>query len=166
MNVIIMRGVPGSGKSTMAKRICEDRQWRNAHIVSADHFFMDTTDGTYRFNPEQIGLAHNSCFLRFLDNVQEREEAVIVDNTNTRLWECAPYVLAAQSHGYEVELIHLRANTPDDVVKMSERCIHGVPKQVCLDMYDRFERALPHWKETTEVVSLYEPPPSEPMRYT
>ena len=54
--VIIMRGLPGSGKSTEAKSYILTH---GAVVVSADDFFM--VAGKYRYNPAKIGDAHVAC---------------------------------------------------------------------------------------------------------
>jgi adenylate kinase family enzyme len=51
-NLILLRGLPGSGKSTFAKQIC------NQHI-EADMFFIQ--DGEYKFDASKLKEAHAWC---------------------------------------------------------------------------------------------------------
>jgi len=53
-NLYIIRGVPGSGKSTFAKSIA--KPWQ---IFEADQFFMK--HGKYDFDFTKLRLAHESC---------------------------------------------------------------------------------------------------------
>ena len=54
----IMRGLPGSGKSTIASRIQE--QLPQVQVCSADHHFIDE-EGEYRFDLSKLGAAHAAC---------------------------------------------------------------------------------------------------------
>ena len=98
MKVTILRGISGAGKTTWTKANAA-----SATIVSADHYFMK--DGEYRFDVQKLQENHNRCFRDFMDAILKQESWIVVDNTNISTWEYSPYVLAAESYGYEVELL-------------------------------------------------------------
>lgn len=100
MRVTVLRGISGAGKTTWVKTHAAD-----AVVVSADHYFF--VDGVYKFDPSKLPEFHNRCFRSFLDAVLVATPYIVVDNTNIHAWEYAPYVLAAQAFGYEVELLTL-----------------------------------------------------------
>ena len=50
--LIIIRGLPGAGKSTLAKSL-------GGINIEADQYFM--VDGEYKFDSSKIKLAHNYC---------------------------------------------------------------------------------------------------------
>jgi hypothetical protein len=111
-------------------------------IFSADQFFM--VEGVYNFDPSRIALAHQDCFRRFYKAATEsnpREALLIVDNTNIRLWECSPYVLAGEAAGHAVELVHVQCI----LEKAIARNTHGVPEAVIRRMANDFEAPLPFW---------------------
>jgi len=135
MKVMILRGIPGCGKSTWAKT------QRGAVIVSADNFFMH--DGEYKFDPTKIAHAHYDCFRKYLAAIRRKSPLIIVDNTNTSLWEISPYVLAGESHGYTVEIHSFKC--PVEVAV--GRNIHGVPPKSVQAMFDHWEQPLPWWNE-------------------
>ena len=82
--------------------------------------------------------AHTSCFQRFLEFLQHGPGIAIVDNTNTRVFEMSPYILAGNAYGFEVRIIRLvcdpnvaatrksRAATLQIIQEMTER-IEAVP---------------------------------------
>jgi predicted ABC-type ATPase len=121
--VIVLRGVSGSGKSTYAaRRAAQSRAGARVAIVSADDFFVGE-DGGYTFAPEKLSLAHGACFREFMANITLEVETIIVDNTGGSASEIAPYLLAASAYGYEAEVHQIVC----DVALASERNVHGVP---------------------------------------
>ena len=106
--VFIMRGISGSGKSTMVKKIVkeelkllteerktdiEDLIEENLVVIcSADDFFMK--NGNYEFDIEKISEAHDFCLRKYIDAIFGASiQIVFVDNTHTELWEYIPYSL-------------------------------------------------------------------------
>lgn len=140
MRVIIMRGIPGSGKSTHAKT-----HYPTATICSADNYFMD--NGVYRFNPTKLGEAHAMCMKQYLDALNARAEWVVVDNTNIRVSEITPYTLVARAMGYDVEIV--RYDCPAEIG--AARNAHGVPLVACIRMQNAME-ALPGFLGVPETI--------------
>lgn len=168
--IVILSGIPGSGKSTYAKHVAS--RYRGT-VVSADDYFV-RSDGVYRFNPKGLSDAHGECFKKYLDalsTMTKNSGCVIVDNTNLTEWQISPYVLAAQAHGFGLpdpyasgdmnahEVTIVRVNCEPDVAL--KRQIHGVPEKNLLAMLDDYNacKVLPWW-------SVYEVPGdrSEPNR--
>ena len=142
MKVIILRGVPGSGKSTQTKK------YPDAYIVSADHYFMDDK-GVYRFDMAKIGAAHGQCKGRFEAALKALKPLIIVDNTNTTVKELKFYVEAAKTAGYEVEIVRIDCD-PEVAAK---RNVHGVPKSSIFKMAARLAAStLPNDYPTETVV--------------
>lgn len=82
--LILIRGIPGSGKSTYAKKLLETTP-KSVHF-EADDFWI-----RHEFDPKYLHLAHKQC----QENAKEALEGgytVIVANTFTRLWEMEPYL--------------------------------------------------------------------------
>lgn len=137
MRVIIMRGLPGSGKSTWLKR-----NEPTALVCSADDFFV-TDEGVYLFDSKKLPQAHQACMRKFLDATAAREPLIAVDNTNLSLWEVGGYVAVAEALGYSVEIIRINAWAED----CAPRNVHGVSLEAIKKMSLRFEKALSWWKE-------------------
>ncbi len=136
--VFILRGLPGSGKSTFAKTLSANI------IISADDFFVGE-DGVYRHDPRKQGEAHNDCFRRFVAAQMLGDETIVVDNTNISASEIAPYALAGVAAGYNVEIVTVWC----DVSVAFKRNIHGVPPYVVLSMFRRMltEDLPPYWQQ-------------------
>lgn len=122
--IYIMRGLPGAGKSTWARR-----NYPQAHVCSADSYFLDD-EGVYRFNRALISRAHASCLRGFAEilasiagDPANSPKVVIVDNTAIMAWEISPYYNLAMAYGHDAAIIHVKC----DAEIAHSRNIHGVP---------------------------------------
>jgi len=121
--VYILRGVSGSGKSSLAKELAPS----SSHICCADDFFMK--GGEYIFNPALHGEAHKACFNKYCELVDMGYGPIVVANTNTTEKEISSYTQMALANGYQVFSIVLENrhgskdvhNVPDDVLKRQEQ---------------------------------------------
>lgn len=86
--LIIIRGLPGSGKTTKAKRLPPDI----VHLET-DQFWTDT-EGNYNFDASQLERAHDWCWRETKKHLQEGR-TVAVSNTFTTLGEMDRYVRLA-----------------------------------------------------------------------
>lgn len=151
--LIILRGLPGSGKSTKAKELVVSYVKfgiRSIVICSTDDFFM-TPDG-YKFEGSKIRIAHEWNQTRARSCIGIGVEVVIIDNTNTTTKEMAPYIKMAEENNYEIEKIIIgeedlfpgmdaSAHHLDDYIcRCAKRNTHNVPKDVIEKMARRFER--------------------------
>jgi len=133
--VIIMRGVSGSGKSTMARSLASNVE--SSLIVSADDYFM--RQGSYQFNPKQLREAHDSCRVKFEAALAADVGLVIVDNTNTQKWEYLPYENLARDYNYSVSHEVVGSTDQESLVKYAERNVHKVPLNVIQRQAQRFD---------------------------
>jgi adenylate kinase family enzyme len=120
----IVRGVPGSGKTTLAKQL-------TANVFEADHYFYDN-DGNYNFIPSEIKEAHKEC-QQFVGYAMESGiQKIAVSNTFTQEWEMEPYFELAKKHGFNVFTIIVE-NRHGGLNQ------HGVPEDKIEQMKNRFE---------------------------
>ena len=93
--LILLRGLPGSGKSTFAKLL-------SGNNYEADKYFERGLDNVYEFNPSKLKNAHEWCRdLVFMDMVKN-EPRIVVSNTFTQEWEMDAYYELAKQYGYRV----------------------------------------------------------------
>ena len=94
--LILIRGVPGSGKTTLARML----GWE--HFENDQYF--ERPDGTYAYDPSEVRAAAESCMARTLE-AMGRGVDIVVANTFSRSWEYIPYHEAAAAHGYSVQMV-------------------------------------------------------------
>lgn len=134
MNVVLIRGLPGCGKTTLARSKCKEPNWR---MVAADDFFTSER-GVYTFNPRHIGFAHDYARAQMLRHLLHGHN-VAVHNTFSMKWEMDSYVKCARMFGASIDIIDLfDAGLSDD--ELFARNSHGVPIRVISKMRDRWER--------------------------
>ena len=133
--LIILRGLPGSGKTTVAKQIVDGA--RDAIICSADSYFME--DGKYVFRQEELKQAHNACQMSVMRAMANGIAVVVVDNTNIKRDDMRPYVEMALNHGYEVSIRTIGGMTPKDIETYLKRQVHGVPQEKVEKMAHEYE---------------------------
>jgi predicted kinase len=119
----IVRGIPGSGKSTFANSL-------GCPVFEADMYFMN--DGEYKFDVSKIKLAHNWCKLRVEHSMEDDFQKIAVSNTFTQEWEMEAYYEMAKQYGYTVFSVIIE-NRHGGVNE------HGVPEDKLKMMKDRFE---------------------------
>jgi predicted kinase len=124
----LLRGLPGSGKTTLAKSI------GGVHM-EADQYFME--DGVYNFDATKLKYAHNYCQNQTrawmkTDGEQVNVDKIVVSNTFTQEWEMKAYYDMAKEHGYKVYSLIVE-NRHGGVNE------HNVPTEVLEKMDDRFE---------------------------
>ena len=136
MVLYLIRGLPGTGKSTLAERLAEsiyDAVW-----YEADNFFVNPETREYKFVPELVPDAHKACQEGVYDAMMRRIPAIIVSNTFTRNREISPYFEMAEIHGYEVRVITLSLPFVSNE-ELVEKNVHDVPLSVIQKMRERWE---------------------------
>lgn len=122
--LVIVRGLSGSGKTTIADLIC-DVDNDNRISISSDDFFYDE-DGNYSFDPEAVRESHEWCKAEVENCMAQGFSVIVVHNTFTRKWEVDPYINYAMEKGYEVSILSLFDAGLNDA-QLASRTPHGVP---------------------------------------
>lgn len=128
--LILIRGLPGSGKSTFANLLLSS----NAvdHLFETDQFFIK--DGIYSWNGDQIVEAHEWC-LAETKKALLMKNSVAVCNTFTRERELRPYIDFAKYNNIPYTSIIIEN-------RHGNKSIHGVPERTMDAMFNRFSISL------------------------
>jgi predicted kinase len=134
--LLILRGAPGSGKTTLAKTL-----FSNWKIVSTNDYFTKP-DGSFHFEPNNLQTAHNNCLDKTKIFLKEGHN-VVVDNTFRTLAELSRYSELQQIADVRIYRVISQFNSihnvPDDIMtrnlKEYEKC--PIEKEVKLDLINK-----------------------------
>lgn len=122
--LILIRGLPGSGKSSLAEQIADQNDGMN---YEADQFMVDV-QGNYEYRQDRLSLCHRQCFLAMSSAFGIGVSTVCISNTFTQLWEMKKYIDYAASNDIELTVIkaegvkHNKKNVPDGkIARMRKR---------------------------------------------
>ena len=136
---IILRGLSGAGKSTIAQEIAGTSAYNGVSlsIHETDTFFMQ--DGEYNFDPSLLRDYHAKNLQNFCESIDNGTHIVINSNTNNMHWEYAEYVKYATENGYNIQIIDLYDNGNNNE-SLHNRQLHDFPfdkYDMCRDRYER-----------------------------
>ena len=100
--LILLRGLPGSGKTSLARLLSEEGKYK---VHSIDSYFTDAESGEYSFRYRENHLAYKQCEALTRASLEKKELKVFVDNTFTLEWEIEPYVRMASEFGYKLFVV-------------------------------------------------------------
>lgn len=124
--LILLRGLPGSGKSSLAKILSENGKYP-VHCI--DHYFTDA-NGNYNFRFEDNHIAYTRCREFTEESIKKGLQKIFVDNTFTMEWEIDPYFQMAAANDYYVFVVtvenygsfkNIHHITDDQLNKMAEK---------------------------------------------
>lgn len=130
--LIIMRGLPGSGKSEDAKRLVG-----NGIIHSTDDYFI--RNGMYVFNSKYVGRFHYLNLISSIVSMKRGISPIIIDNTNTLAADCVSYVEMGKMYGYEIIVVEPGSSWAFDIEELMKRNAHGVPRETLVEMLEQYE---------------------------
>lgn len=121
-NLILIRGIPGSGKSTIANLMSVDV------VLEADLYFEKHA---IQFDKSKVKDAHKWCAEQ-TETAMKNKLSIAVANTFVEQWEMQPYFDLAAMHDYQVHSIIVEN-------RHGNSSVHGVPIEKITNMVNRFQ---------------------------
>ena len=121
-DLILVRGVSGSGKTTFAELL-------GGPVFAADDYFMK--NGKYEFDVNKLGQAHGQCQRRTQEAMETGLAKICVANTFTTEREMKEYFYLANKFGYRVFTVIVEN-------RHGGQNVHNVPSEVLAKQKGRF----------------------------
>lgn len=122
--LLLVRGHPGSGKSSLAN----EYELSGYQRFENDAFFTDS-NGIYKFDFANHQKAKDVC-LQKSKKALDKGMSVVVSNTFTKLSEMEPFITYAKEKGIPVRVIEMELNFGN---------VHAVPEEVVIEKKKQFE---------------------------
>jgi predicted kinase len=128
MIMYILRGVPGAGKSTLAKTLVEPE-----YIFEADQYFEN--ENGYVFLPDLLPFAHGQCYQYTREAMRNNVPKIVVSNTCTTEAELEKYIDLAREFSYTVFVMVVEN-------RHGNESVHDVPEAKVEQMRKRLRNSI------------------------
>jgi len=118
--LVIIRGLPGTGKSTKAQT------YEGFEHHEADHYWEENGQP---YHPGQVAKAHQQCRSRVWEDLEEGKD-VVVSNTFVTKNSLQEYLDMAAYHRVDLEIVDLTEQYGS---------VHNVPEEAMRRMADSWE---------------------------
>ncbi len=132
--LVIVRGLPGAGKTTFAHALNVQKYGGKALVVAADDFMVND-EGEYDYDRERLSHVHSRCQIAAGEALAERRD-VIVHNTFTRPSEFNPYLKMVKPTQKVLIFDLFDAGLTDE--QLTARNVHDVPLASVTKMRARY----------------------------
>jgi len=148
MDVILLTGLPGSGKSTWAAAYpCSGKKL----ILCPDDYLM--MGGVYKWGPESVSESHRKCMRQFVEHVWHGDlDLLILDSTNTRTEFLSPYIGVAQAFNHNTRVVLIK----HDPIDSWKRNTHNVPENRHIGMEQNLHYMMKHWSRRYPSIEVIE----------
>lgn len=123
--LIIIRGIPGSGKTTFAKLLVD-----NDYICTADDYHI--INGKYIWKQENIAAAHRYCQQKCQMLMKKQTSKIVIANTSVTNKEIQAYYDLAKQYDYKVFSIIVEN-------RHQGKSEHNVPDETLIKMLQNFD---------------------------
>lgn len=121
--LIILRGVPGSGKTWLAQKLKAEQ---NAHVFCNDDLLTDEY-GVHVWTEERSLWAHHENQKLAAKAMREGLSPLVLDNPNLRPFVATPYVRIAKYYNYKWEVMEPNTSWAHDLGALFDVGTHNVP---------------------------------------
>ena len=163
--LVIVRGLPGAGKSTIAAQfgvpVRETDKFPGLYSSGEDEELI-----FHGYDPQEderplIAHAHEWCQRKVREDLAGAEPVAVVANTFVQGWEFTPYLEIADNHVARIVVLDVHDGWLNDE-ELADRNTHNVPIEAIARMRENWEAdwrnadPRPPWERPTGLRALWE----------
>jgi adenylate kinase family enzyme len=127
--IILIRGLPGAGKSSLANILSEEGVYP---VFSVDDYFTNPFTGEYNFVFSENHIAYKTCLDKVELSMQNKIKKIFVHNTLTLDWEINEYFKLSSKHRYAIFVVTCENYH-------SNKSIHSVSDEQLIKMANKYK---------------------------
>lgn len=144
---IIVRGLPSTGKSLIAKLLIQN----GGTAISVDEY-LTTPDGEYCFSKDNFIEAQKCCRVDCEALMEKGEKLIVLHNSLAEAWEAKDYFDLVQKYEYQLHILNMYDAGCNDV-ELASRNLHAMPAHLIQKMRQKWDIDIfPHRQKTTRVM--------------
>jgi hypothetical protein len=136
--VIVLRGMPGSGKTQLFEEYMSNNPEESCWCVSNYDLFYDD-DGNFSYDNTRQDESRARCMENFIEAMNKDYDTIFVNNVNSQLWEYESFITLAKMREYNVEVWTLPCDGEGQLAYFQSRNQYGVPLSYARKLFDRWE---------------------------
>lgn len=145
MKIFIIKGTPGSGRTTLANELLALYKGigKTVEIIEANDFMINPETKQYEFVQENVSKSFSQCYVRFNELLEKKTEVIIVTNINGHFSEYASYITRGRNNGYTVHVMSMENHHEG-------KSTIGIPDKFVVKMcrkYQHYPHGYPFYRE-------------------
>lgn len=132
MKLVILRGLPASGKSTYAAQLVQQYHYKR---FNRDDLRLTIDNGVYSKSNERF---ITDVMYTMMEMALSRGYDVVMDNTNLNSWQVQQIINRASQYGPTVEVKDFDTPLQECIERDLSRDAGRVGKEVIMRMYNKF----------------------------
>ena len=127
--LILLRGLPGCGKTTLATILSEKGTYP---VFSVDDYFTNPETNEYKFNYKENHIAYKQCEEKCEEAMKNFFRKIFIANTFTQEWEMKPYFKLAAKYKYLIFVATVENY-------LENKNVHFIPNEQIKKMAEKYK---------------------------
>ena len=123
MIFIVLRGLPGSGKTYLTNQIQEN--FDDVVVISNDLLRINQDD-KYNYSIEMNNYIYKNNYKKLLNSLKEKKSFIIIDNCNLNFDMLNNYKKLSSKYNYEYYQIYFQKPSHSELYQKFKRCCHDL----------------------------------------
>ena len=140
MHLIVLRGLPGSGKTTYTNKLIQE--YSNIEIISNDS--LRTDDNGYNYIYENNNYIYQENYKLLINYLKNGTKIIVIDNCNINIKLLDIYYDLSVKYNYRYLQLVFPKPTRENIFKSLSRCQHNISNSSYLKMWLSFKS---HYKD-------------------